>query len=284
MALHAHSKPTSVQLRWAILLTSVLTGLEVAGAWTSHSMALWGEAVHFLADLWAFGVARYALIPVASNSRWGYGRDPMIAFGGLINALMQIALAAWIGIEAVHRWLHPEPIEGGLMLAIAALGLAVNVGLMRLFGGRHVHQDDAVEGARIHFVADAGLCGATVLTALGVTLGAPVRLDAVLAFLAASLMVVLAARLMYRVSQTLLGRIPAQIVPSTLIRAIEALPGVVQAHHLHAWRVNEQTLASVHVLVHDTPTDLLDRIHRLLHDHQVDHVTVQMETHCPDLA
>jgi cobalt-zinc-cadmium efflux system protein len=266
----------------AFTLVATLTLLEIAGAWRSGSMALWGEAAHFVADAWAFAVAAYALTPVAPTSRLSYGRGQAVALGGLINGLLQGTIGVAVAVEAVGRFFHPQPIEGGWMLAVAALGLLVNLGLIRRFGGLHMHEEDAVEGARIHFLADAGLCLATVLAAALVALGGPVEVDAALALLAAFVMVLTAARLMHRVGRTLLASVPQQIASGALLAELNALPDLVRAHHLHVWGVGRRVVASVHLQTPVPSRTLLTAAQAVFHRHGVDHTTIQIETECPD--
>jgi cobalt-zinc-cadmium efflux system protein len=274
--------PSPHQIRWALAITTALTVLEVAGAWKSGSMALWGEAAHFVADVWAFGVALFALSSAPAHSRLSYGRGQAIALGGLINGLLQGAIGAVVAWGAWRRFAHPQPIEGGWMLAVAMLGFGFNLVLLRRFSGAHMHEDDAIEGARIHFIADAGLCGATVLAALVVSLGGPVWADAVLALLAAGLMVLTAVRLIRRVGAALLAGSPQMVVIPTLLADLNTLPEVTSAHHLHVWSVGHQVMGSVHVQCLTSSGPLLREAEAVMRRHGVTHSTIQVETHCPN--
>jgi len=277
-----HASPHRRQIIVALALTATLTVLEVAGAWTSGSMALWGEAAHFIADAWAFAVAWFALTPTPAGSRLSYGRGQAVALGGFFNGLAQGAIGVWVALEAMERLAHPRPVEGGWMVAVATLGLLVNLALLRGFGGFHMHHEDAVEGARIHFIADAGLCTATVLAALIVTLGGPVAVDAILALLAAALMLVTAGRLIHRVSHSLLASVPRDVIPGALLAELDALPQVAHAHHLHVWSVGTRTLGSVHLQAPVPSRAVLTAAQAVFARHGVTHTTIQLETHCPD--
>lgn len=279
---HLHPLPTARQLWVALGLVTALTVLEAMGAWFTGSMALWGEAAHFVADAWAFTVALFAVSPTPAHSRLSYGRGQAIALGGLVNGLLQSAIGLGVGWGALQRFWHPEAIEGGWMLAVAALGLVINVGLLRAFGGLHMHEEEAIEGTRIHFIADAGLCAATVITAGVVALGGPVWVDALTAAVAAGLMLVTAGRLMRRVSHTLLAGVPAQLESPALLAALQALPGVTSAHHLHVWTVGHRVLGSVHVLTPAPVPDLLNQAEAVMRTHGITHTTIQVETACEE--
>jgi cobalt-zinc-cadmium efflux system protein len=282
--LHSHALPSARQLWKALGWVTLLTALEVVGAWASSSMALWGEAAHFVADIWAFAVALFAVSPPPSHSRLSYGRGQAIALGGLVNGLLQSVIGLGVAWGAVHRLWHPEPIEGGWMLAVAVavLGLAINMGLLRTFGGLHMHEEEAIEGTRIHFIADAGLCGATVVTALVVALKGPVWTDSLTALLAAGLMLVTAWRLIRRVSHTLLAGVPSQVESAALLAQLQTLPAIQGVHHLHVWAVGHRVLGSVHVLTATPTAGVLQQAETVMRAHGVTHTTIQMETACDE--
>lgn len=281
---HAHSNryPVARQIWWALGITTALTVLEISGAWKSGSMALWGEASHFVADVWAFAVALFALSPVPRNSRLSYGRGQAVALGGLVNGLLQGVIGMAVAAGAIHRFMHPEPIEGGWMLAVAVLGLGFNLVLLRRFGGAHMHEDDAIEGARIHFVADAGLCAATVLAAVVVNAGGPVWVDACLALLASALMILTAFRLMRRVGHTLLAGAPRSVESAALLMELNGLSGVSRAHHLHVWAVGHQIMASVHLECPEGMPSPLVAAESVLRQHGATHTTIQVEACCTE--
>lgn len=182
------SLPSHKELWMAFLLTGILTIFEVVGAWRSHSLALVVEVVHFIADTWAFGVALYSLTQNFNNNL-SFDHEKMLEFAVLINAIMQIIIGVWVMLEACIHLTHPEHIESGWMLIVAVVGFVINIFLMRWFGGFHFHKDHAIEGVRIHFLSDAGLCGATVLAAIGIWLWNLQWIDAFLALIASLIMI-----------------------------------------------------------------------------------------------
>lgn len=264
------------QLWTALAWVSGLTFLEIAGAIRSGSMALWGEAAHFLADGWGFGVALFAATAVSRASGLSYGRGQALALGGLVNGLAQGALGVVVGVAAARRLMDPMPLESASLLGVAVVGLAVNAFFLIRFGGLHMHEDDATEGVRIHFLADLGLCVATVLAAMVIHLGGPLRADAILAILAALVMEVTAWRLIRRVGQTLLSGIPTHLEVPRLLEDLQSIPQVSAAHHLHVWQVGREIMGSVH-LVGSGEREQLDCANAVMRRHGITHATVQME-------
>lgn len=274
---HPHANPTRTQLWWAVVLTTLLTGVEIAGAFQSASLALWGEAAHFVSDGWAFAVALYALSGKPHDAL-SYGRGQMLALGSFINALLQLAIGLAIATLALRHVINPEPVEGGWMLGVAALGLVTNAVFLRLFGGVHMHEDTAIEGARIHFLADFALCGGTVLAALLVWAFGWTLADPVLALLAAGLMGVSALRLGLRTGHVLLAGVPREIDLPGVHRDLLGLPGIAGIHDLHVWQVGRQRMASVHVFAPGLDeARILAAVDLCLKKCGITHTTIQVE-------
>ncbi|EFG9941129.1 cation transporter, partial [Escherichia coli] len=125
-----------------VFLAALLTGgfmiAEAAGGLITGSLALLADAGHMLTDsvaLWlAWFAFRLAERPATASHSYGMGRvKTLVAY---TNGVTIFAVALWICYEAAARFMHPGPILGGPMLAVAALGLVVNVaGFFILNGG-----------------------------------------------------------------------------------------------------------------------------------------------------
>src|SRR5881628_3087046 len=130
--LHAESSATAARttraLRVALGLTLVLLVAEAIGGWISNSLALVADAGHVLTDAGALAlslfVAWFSRQPVTPAKTYGYLRWEILA--ALINGATLLGISAWIVVEAIARLRSPEPIVGGLMLAVATAGLIVN--------------------------------------------------------------------------------------------------------------------------------------------------------------
>src|ERR687895_572219 len=128
------------RLRWVLALTGTFMAVEAVGGWLSGSLALLADAGHMLADVGALALslltAWIAQRPANDTKTYGYLRWEILA--ALVNGAALFGIAAWIVIEAVQRIQQPEPIRTGLFLAVAAVGLLVNlVSLALLHGAQH---------------------------------------------------------------------------------------------------------------------------------------------------
>jgi len=306
MSAHAHSHEHhhhySVGGERRLLIAFALTVLtllaEAVGGWWSGSLALLADAGHMLVDavalLLAWGGAHFARRPADALRSFGYARLEVLV--GYSNALMQFLIVAWIIAEACSRLLAPAPIRASAMLAIAAVGFAINFLVLRVLGG-HAHDDLNTAGARLHVIGDLlGSLGA-ILAALAIWRFGWLWADPVTSVLVALLILGSAWKLLRRGSHILLEGTPEDFEAEVLINTIRDESGIADVHHVHVWQLaGGQHLATLHVRLADgADADLaLAGVQRVLRERfRITHATVQIErgencarVHChehPDL-
>ena len=128
---HDHGREASRRaLALALALTAAYTIVEVIGGLLTGSLALLADAVHMLSDNVAIALALVAVWlaakPATPQRTYGYKRAEVLV--ALANGVTLVALAIWIFYAAVTRLEDPPDVLGGWMLAIAVVGVAVNVG------------------------------------------------------------------------------------------------------------------------------------------------------------
>ncbi len=142
-------------LKLTLALTTAFLVVEVAGGLISGSLALLADAAHMLSDSLSLGVALFAAWlagrPGGPSRTFGYRRAEILA--ALFNGVTLVAISIWIFIEAGIRFGDPPEVEAGLMLAVAAVGLVVNLVAARIL---HAHSGESlnVSAALRHVVAD----------------------------------------------------------------------------------------------------------------------------------
>src|SRR5436305_8713134 len=109
------------RLRFALGLTLVILVVELAGGLLAHSLALLSDAGHVLTDVFALGLAWFALDqsrrPADGRRSYGYQRVGILA--ALVNAVTLIVIVLAIAFEAVQRFIAPAPVQGGIVVATA---------------------------------------------------------------------------------------------------------------------------------------------------------------------
>ena len=169
---HSHSHGTGDKTR--VLIAACLTGgfmvAEAVGGLVTGSLALLADAGHMLSDTVSLVLAWYAfhLAGRAATARLTYGFDRVKTLVAYTNGLTIFAIGIWIVYEAWHRMSEPSPILGGPMLAIAVLGLLVNIGAFFVLHGGD-RESLNMRGAILHVVGDL-LGSVAAIVAAGIIL------------------------------------------------------------------------------------------------------------------
>jgi cobalt-zinc-cadmium efflux system protein len=263
--------------------------VEVVGGLAAGSLTLLADAAHMLTDFGALALAwlafRAARWPADGLRTYGFDRfQVLVAFG---NGLALFAIAAWIAVEAAGRLAEPRPVEGGLMLAVAAIGLAVNVAAFAILRGAD-HGNLNVRGAALHVVGDtlgsvAALIGAAVIMTTGWT-----PIDPILSIVVAAIILRAAWRIVRESGHILLEGTPPDLDPRAIARTLVAeIDGLREVHHVHLWSITqERTMTTLHAVIEPgtDPERVIEAIKRRLDEKfGLDHATVEIETErCKD--
>lgn len=143
---HAHSHPRSAgpdrstskrALKIALGLTFSFMLAEVVGGLISGSLALLADAAHMLSDASSLAIALVAIWlaekPPTLQRSFGYQRAEILA--ALLNGVTLVLVSLWIFYEAYRRLEDPPEVLGGTMLAVALVGLVVNVAAAFVLSG-----------------------------------------------------------------------------------------------------------------------------------------------------
>jgi cobalt-zinc-cadmium efflux system protein len=281
---HAHdlSHATSTRrLTIALVLTALFVVAEVIGGLLANSVALLADAGHMLTDVGALGlslfVAWFSRQPATPRRTYGYLRWEILA--ALINGAVLLLLSAWILVEAVQRLRDPQPVVGGLMLAVAVGGLLVNAVSAWLLHGSAAHSLN-LRGAYLHVLSDLLGSVAVIIAAVSVQSFGLLQADAI-ASIVVTLMIVRGAwRLVHEAVDVLLESTPREIELERVRAAMSAVRGVSAVHDLHVWALTSGVVAlSAHAIapaVAEHPRVLAD-LHAAVAPFGIRHVTIQLE-------
>ncbi len=286
---HRHER-NERRVLWAMLLTGSFVAAEVAGGILAGSLALLADAAHMLTDLASLGLAwlafRIGRRPADESRTYGYGRLQILA--AFINGALLVGVVGWIFYEAVRRLLQPVEVLGGLMLAIATLGLLVNLGAFAILHG--ADRDNLnIRGAMLHVLGDLLSSVAVLVAAVVIMTTGWSPIDPLLSILVGLIVLRSAWFLLKKSGHVLLEGTPAHLDPRELEHDIAALsPEIDGVHHVHAWSLTlEKPLVTLHVTIAPGADGdrLLVRIKsRLAERWAVEHSVVQFErgAGCPD--
>ena len=284
----AHSHTAAVtsdnerRIRLVFLMTVGYAGVQAVGGWFSGSLALIADAGHMVSDAAALLLAliAYRVARRAPDMARTYGFHRVRVLAAMANGASLLLLVVWIAWEAVARLRAPSEVLAGPMLAVAAIGLVVNlVGAFVLWRGNQ--GDGNLKGALLHVVGDLlGSVGA-IAAAIGILLTGWTLLDPLLSVLVSVLVVRSAWSLLSESVLVLLQAVPRGLDLQAAERDVQSLPGIAEVGHFHAWTLtDERTVATLHV----TPAPGVDPLTlpalvaaRLLERHAIAHTTVQVD-------
>jgi cobalt-zinc-cadmium efflux system protein len=287
MHVHAHNPADAGRAGRVLKLAMVATGLYivltvVAGV-RAHSLALLSEAGHNLSDFFALALSWVAVYiatrPPSAERTYGYQRAGVLA--AFINAITLVVVAFYIFYEAADRLLHPHPVEAGVMMAVAVVGLVMNGGIAFALvrGGRDVN----IRSAFVHMLGDTVSTAAVLAGGWAIFATGRNWVDPALSFGIGALILWSSFGIIRETLNILLEGTPRGMQLARIEAAIRAVPGVNDVHDLHVWSLGSESHAlSCHISIADIPPSESERIlravrERLDHDFQIEHTTIQFE-------
>lgn len=289
---HTHAASNAARhggkLKGALALTSAFLIFEVVAGFLTGSLALLADAGHMMTDVGGLALALFAIRmaerPATPLRTYGFYRVEILA--ALANAVVLLLVSGFVLIEAYERFQQPPAVASLPMLAVALVGLLVNVGSMLLL--RSGASDSLnLKGAYFEVLSDA-VSSVGVIVAAGVMWRTGWYYADPLVSAGIGLFIVPRTwRLISDAVGVLLEGTPADVNLASLRRALTDLEGVQDVHDLHVWTLTSGVNAlSAHVVADPQTSvgDILGRARRCVnHDFKITHVTIQIEPpgwHC----
>ncbi len=243
---HLHIDPEAGDARvaWAVAVNLALTLAQVVGGILSGSLALIADALHNFSDaialIIAFWARKIARRPADDAMSFGYGRAEVVA--ALVNYTTLIVLALYLTYEGVMRFLTPEPINGWMVVWIAALALVVDLVTAALTYSMSKDSMN-IRAAFLHNLADAlGSVAVIVAGSLVIIYGWNWVDPLVTLMIAGYILWHVKAEISGVVRVLMLGS-PQGLEIEQVAGAVEAVDGVEGLHHIHLWAMQEHDAA-----------------------------------------
>lgn len=158
-----HGKKKVKAVFW---LTTIVMILEIAAGTWSGSMALLADGWHMGTHSAAFLIALFAYAyskKHAKNQSFSFGTGKVNYLGGFASAVGLALVALLMIIESIQRLIEPQNILFNEAIAVAVIGLIVNIASVFLLHDDHHHHHDVehhhhhdhnMKAAYFHVLAD----------------------------------------------------------------------------------------------------------------------------------
>lgn len=288
---HHHQGRSDRQLAQVAALNVVITLAQVVGGLISGSLALLSDALHNAGDVLALLVAWWAarLKRRRPDIRYTFGLRRAEILAALFNAAALIGISIYLALEAVSRLANPPPVAGGIVVVLAALGLVVNgLSVWLLHGGPE--QDMNRRAALLHLLGDALTSLAVLMGGLAIWFFRLYWIDPALTLAVSAWLLWASWGIVRQAVDVLMMATPTHLSLNEVERALTALPGVEDVHHLHLWQLDgERIHLEAHVRVVDMAVTQADALRAEIGDclrerFGIEHVTLQFECGSCDAA
>jgi cobalt-zinc-cadmium efflux system protein len=271
-------------LKKALALTFAVLLIEFTGGVLSHSLALLSEAGHVLTDVFALGLAWFAVEQTTrpADQRRSYGYQRVSILAALVNSVALIVIVLAIAFEAVRRLAAPEPVQGGVVIITALLGIAINAFV--ILGLRGEGRGLNVRAALLHVTGDVAASAGVVVAGAVILLTGWLYIDPLLSLAIAALIAWSAWGIVRETVNLLMEGTPREIDLTAVSAEITGTPLVTGVHDLHVWALSSEEVAlSCHVVVGECPLSEAEHVVRDLESRlcgrfAIGHTTIQVES------
>ncbi len=265
-----------------VVLNVIFVAIEAGYGVAAGSLALIADAGHNLTDvlslLIAWGAALLATKPATEKRTYGFRKVTIMA--SLSSAILLLVALGAITWEAIGRFFDPKPVEGMTVIAVAAIGVAINTITALLFVSGQKH-DLNIRGAFLHMAADAGVSFGVVVAGIIIMVTGWLMIDPLISLLIVAVILVGTWSLLRDSMNLAIDSVPKGIDMAGIKRHLTNLEHVSQIHDLHVWPLSTTEVAlSVHLIIVDDSlnNDFLSKLQQQLHDcFSIEHSTIQVE-------
>ena len=270
-----------------IVLNLAFVVIEFAAGFWFDSLALLSDAGHNLSDVVSLVLALLAfrLAKVKANERYTYGYKKSTILVSLLNAVILLVAVGAIVIESIHKLSNPAVVPGGAIAWVAGVGVLINAFTAFLFM-KDKEKDLNVKGAYLHMAADALVSVGVLVAGIVISRTGWYIIDPIIGLIVAVVILISTWNLLHDSLRLTLDGVPTSIDGQKVVKAIRALPGVDDVHHIHIWAISTTENALTAHIVLKQPEGMQEVKHLIRHrleDFGIGHATLEFEVpgeHC----
>jgi cobalt-zinc-cadmium efflux system protein len=263
---------------WGIVLNSAFVIIEVIVGFMQGSLSLLTDAGHNLSDVASLALALLAfkLTKVSANNKYTYGYKRSTIMVSLFNAIILLVSIGFIVYEAVIRFTHPHPLEGGTIAWVALIGIGVN-GITAYLFVQDKDKDINVKGAYLHMAMDAIVSLGVVISGVIIYFTHWYVIDSIVSLIIAVIILGGTWGLLKHSIRLEMDGVPAEMDLTKIRQELMKAKGIVDVHHIHVWALSTtENALTAHIVINPDDMSLFDKIKHDLR-HRLEHLDI---THC----
>ncbi|MDQ7970193.1 MAG: CDF family Co(II)/Ni(II) efflux transporter DmeF, partial [Oxalicibacterium faecigallinarum] len=243
----------------ALGLTVIMMVAEITDGYLFNSMALLADGWHMSSHSLALGLSVCAYVlarKLAQDRRFTFGTWKIEILAAYTSAILLLAVAGLMVYQSVDRLMHPVTVSYDQAIAIAIIGLLVNLACAVLLKDDHAHHhqhhhghahhahghhhDLNLRSAYLHVVADAATSVLAIIALFGGKLWGADWMDPVMGIVGAVLVAAWAFGLLRDSGRVLLDAEMDAPVVQEVRDVIAGSPVPATINDLHVWRVGKE--------------------------------------------
>jgi len=289
---HSHTIDPSENGRAFLIgigLNAAFVIVEVATGIANNSMSLLTDAGHNLSDVASLllSLVAFRLAKKKSTEKFSYGYKKTTVLAALFNAVFLLIAIGILGVESVHRLLHPQTVKGDVIAWVAGAGILINAGSAWLFA-KNRHTDLNIKSAYMHMLSDALVSAGVVAGGILIIYTGKNWIDPVIGLVIMIVILIGTWSLLADSFRLSVDAVPPEIDMGKIKDLISKQQNIIDVHHVHIWALSTtENALTAHVSLSDS-LSFNDKInvvqhlkHELLH-HNIQHSTIEIETELSD--
>ena len=278
----------------SMILTAVILIAEIVGGYWTGSLALLSDAAHVFSDILALGLSYLALrlSALPPNDRHSYGYHRMEVLAALVNGVSLVIIAIEIFTESWQRWQNPQAIKSVETMAIASIGLVVNL-IITFVLGRHSHEHEEgeekheredlnVHSAFLHVLGDVAATVGVIVAAGVIWFTGWQWADPLMSVFIGILILISSWRVLKSSLHILVEGFPEGLSVEKINQSMASVAGVLNVHDLHVWSLCSGNIAlSAHIVTMNQSLNdgnrIMAELKSCLSKFGIEHTTIQFE-------
>lgn len=259
---HGTEQMSDARLVWAVIVNVGLTVAQIIGGVLSGSLALIADALHNFSDAASLGIALFARkLGRRAPDRlmtFGYAKAELVA--ALINLTSLLIIGFYLLVEALNRFVDPQPVEGWTVIIVAGIALVVDI-VTAVLVYKGTKNSLNMKAAFLHNVSDALASIGVIIAGVLIIMYDLYVADLIITAIIAGYVIYQGISLFPQTVRYLMDAVPDDLEFADIKAEIDRTEGVKSLHHIHIWSLSEHKRAlEAHIVPEDHSLDQFEAV------------------------